>query len=92
MTGEEKGSNLTLLCNLNPPNWCLTEANNYGVHLSLLDEGGKELKNNRNVKKRCMIRHTVVLTDANPIHTQWRCQLIAEGQIQTTATFTMVKG
>ncbi|XP_041950484.1 uncharacterized protein LOC121711188 [Alosa sapidissima] len=73
------------------PFWCHAEGHDYEIHLSVLDEGGKELKNNSNDRARCKIQLTVELRDPNTTHTQrtWRCQITARGHVRTSATYTI---
>ncbi|XP_076128399.1 uncharacterized protein LOC143109522 [Alosa pseudoharengus] len=87
----EAGSIVTLHCILNPSDWCHAEGRDYEIHLSVLDEGGKDLKNNSNDRARCKIQLTVELRDPNTTHTQrtWRCQMTARGHVRTSATYTI---
>ncbi|XP_076129062.1 uncharacterized protein LOC143110116 [Alosa pseudoharengus] len=90
-TEMEAGSIVTLHCILNPSDWCHAEGRDYEIHLSVLDEGGKDLKNNSNDRARCKIQLTVELRDPNTTHTQrtWRCQMTARGHVRTSATYTI---
>lgn len=93
----ETGSKVTLGCILQTFDWCLTEAKNYGVHLSFLDEQGNELKSNRNDKKMCSLKYkaSMQLIDPNTTTSQrtWTCQLTAGMQVQTSTSLTVrVKG
>ncbi|XP_062382974.1 uncharacterized protein LOC134070598 [Sardina pilchardus] len=71
------------------------EAQNYRFNLSLLDEQGNELKNNKDVKNKCIIHHgiSVELRDPNTTHHQrtWTCQVTDGGQVQTSNYTIIVK-
>ncbi|XP_062406307.1 unconventional myosin-VIIa-like [Sardina pilchardus] len=88
-TEMKAGSNVTLHCTLYPSDWCHTHAHNYELHLSVLDEEGKELRNSRGDQMPCKI--TVELRDPNPVHAQktWRCQLTARGHVRSSASYTI---
>ncbi|KAL2082040.1 hypothetical protein ACEWY4_021858 [Coilia grayii] len=95
VTHIEAGGNVTLQCYLHTHDRCTTTTQGKGLHLSWVDERGKELhtSSNRNIipRSQCNITISVQLTDLNPSEKQrsWTCQLTADGRVLTSANFIL---
>ncbi|XP_076128378.1 uncharacterized protein LOC143109504 isoform X2 [Alosa pseudoharengus] len=93
VTKAEACSDVTIYCHLHAGNESVVD--NRDVRLSWVDEGGVELQNTNRLQisrdSPCSTTLTVQLRDPNPVNTQrtWRCQVTAEGKVQTSANYTI---